>query len=940
MRIFKLIALCTLLALLLAPAAVYAQEQAAPEHGVIEFGFRGVTGDVYGRTDTGILRFSNGFQPDLLNSRLNLYTDNRSGFYIPRTDFQVDNLFGSKHYVRFQSASNGLAFEGGGTLNRDQSVLVTVGQYGRYKAQFRFDETPHVFSGTTRTVFASGGRGLWSLPVGVQATSYACLTGTAATSGTGTIRNCPITGAAFVTSAANSPLRTNGTISALVAGSLVSGAPGADLFTQDENRKAVTGSLSVNITPDVTALALFSREHQLGNRPIGFVMGNGSTGYAVEAPESIDYDTTNVRLATEFGRKNWDGLLGYQGSFFHNNTPSMVVESPFSAVYNNTTIGPASGRMDLYPDNNYQQFVAQGAASIGKYIHLMANVTPGFLHQNQAFQPLTTNTASVIGTGAAIATEGPGAPVPAGYPAYLPKSSLNGQVDTLAMNYTAVLKATKNLKFAAKYYHYSYTDNTPDMLLRPVIGDTAFMTSFHGGSGAWYDPLYPAASQAAAVSGDPSIYNYYIPTEYSSFTNKLFDIGGTWFFGKNKSVKFGYQRGWTDRINREVSESIEDSVYGALDMRLHKTLTLRVSGRHQNRVPQDYEFEDGDYYHRMPDQSARVRNRGDVQLSWDPTDRLSIAPFFGTVQDNFNQRGGLNSPLPLGDASVSPLLSTATVQAKPIWGPYYMYGLLTSVGRNFGVDVNYALTPKVVLFAEYAREKNTSAIVEGRGFDPTILNASGSPVCTRSGIPASRPSTIPVTYGGSITNCDPINDVLTAYKDVVNSYFAGFDITPSKKVDLSLYYSLSAGQSFNFADGVNCQIGDNGTNRNCYNSFANWKLDNLYGSGYVYQAYGTPGAGGFGSPQNVNRVHEVGAIVRFKLTNNIVPKFQYIFQQNDFNDWQTQVNPYTFTGLPYSFASPVTDPNGVSALHKMLLLGADQPSYRAHIFAATLEYHF
>ena len=56
MKSFKLIALCTLLALLLVPAVLTAQEPAAPERGVFEFGFRGVTGEVYGRTDRARFR--------------------------------------------------------------------------------------------------------------------------------------------------------------------------------------------------------------------------------------------------------------------------------------------------------------------------------------------------------------------------------------------------------------------------------------------------------------------------------------------------------------------------------------------------------------------------------------------------------------------------------------------------------------------------------------------------------------------------------------------------------------------------------------------------------------------------------------------------------------------------------------------------------------------
>jgi hypothetical protein len=894
MKLFKLFALCALLALLLVPAAVYAQEQAAPEHGVIEFGGRGVTGEVYGRNFSASTTVPGSvIRPDLLNSSLNAYTDNRNGFYIPKSYFSVENLFGSQSYFHFQSASNSFATDGR-TLGRDQTVLVTLGQYGKYKAQFRFDEIPHIFSGTTSTLFSKGGTGVWSVNPALQSAMFSALCGTLKAD-----RSCsavPASSNVPATLAYNSLVAN--TLNGAVTGGLVPGVAGVQPFTQQETRKAFTGLFSWNLNPDVNVSALVTREHQLGTRPIGFVMGNSSTGYIAEAPEAIDYYTNTVRVFTDFGGKHWDGMLGYQGSFFQNNIPSMVVGNPFSNVYNqvtssmSSTVGPATGRMDLYPDNNYQQFVGQGAAEISKRIHVMASVTPGWMSQTASFQPLTTNT---------FLSQTP----PAGYPSFLPAPNLNGQVQTLAMNYTAVFKAKKNLVFNAKYQHYDYNNNTPDLLIRPTVADTSYLisSSFHGSTAGCYDPVVGPSSENVVNAA----YTYYCPGEQTSFNTKLFDVGGTWNFTKKNSVKFGYQRGWMDRTGREVAESIEDSFYGALDLHLRKDLLLRVSGRHQNRMPQGgvdaYELDPSNVYARMPDQGTRVRNRGDAQLQWDATQKLSLYAFFGTLQDNYNQRNSVNSETPLGNATGTALL-LAGASPTPIYGPYYAYGLLTSVGRNYGAGANYALTPKVVLFAEYAREKNTGIIIQGRGGNAP----SGAASCLVAG-----------------QSCDPINDLLTAPKDVVNSYYGGTDITVSKKLDFSVYYSLSLAQSFVNSDGVNCQIGNGWTTGSsyCATHFANWKMDTAANP-----------AVSFGYPQNVNRIHEVGAIARFKLTENLVPKFEYIFRQFANNDWQTGVmNPYSFVGTS-------VDPTAATALHKMLFLGADNPSYRAHIFSATLEYHF
>src|SRR5689334_9122569 len=100
MKSSRLLAICVLLALLLVPAAIFAQEQKAPEHGFIEFGFRGVTGDVYGR-EAGKpgLPFTNGFRPDLSSSSLNTYADFRNSFYVPKFSAHIDNVFGSNNYL-------------------------------------------------------------------------------------------------------------------------------------------------------------------------------------------------------------------------------------------------------------------------------------------------------------------------------------------------------------------------------------------------------------------------------------------------------------------------------------------------------------------------------------------------------------------------------------------------------------------------------------------------------------------------------------------------------------------------------------------------------------------------------------------------------------------------------------------------------------------------
>jgi len=122
-------------------------------------------------------------------------------------------------------------------------------------------------------------------------------------------------------------------------------------------------------------------------------------------------------------------------------------------------------------------------------------------------------------------------------------------------------------------------------------------------------------------------------------------------------------------------------------------------------------------------------------------------------------------------------------------------------------------------------------------------------------------------------------------------------------------------------------------------------------------------------PPTVNRQHELGTIFRFKINERFQPKFEYRFQQWDNKDYQTSpMTPYMGCFSPIPNGPPVTNtvPNcatpillsntatpptvsstfypyavvGDTSAARYIFLGVDQPSYRSHYAAATLEIHF
>src|SRR5262245_9164021 len=91
--------------------------------GYADWGVRTYWGSVYGRPDLP-------FKPDLGTSKLNEYSDIRNNLFLRRAYIRLDDLLGANNYLNYQTK---------GSFYKNQSHLVTAGQYGKYKALFRSD---------------------------------------------------------------------------------------------------------------------------------------------------------------------------------------------------------------------------------------------------------------------------------------------------------------------------------------------------------------------------------------------------------------------------------------------------------------------------------------------------------------------------------------------------------------------------------------------------------------------------------------------------------------------------------------------------------------------------------------------------------------------------------------------------------------------------------
>ena len=858
MKLMRQPTILVLLALLLVPSLLFSQEPPAPpSHGSVEFGVRHVSGDVYGRPDLP-------FSPDVITSKFNEYGDRRSGFFIRKFYINSDDILGSKNYVTLESQS---------TFYKNQSYLATFGQYGKFKVQFRYDETPHIYTNTARLLYTQTSPGVFTLPLALRTSLQAQ--------------------SASATPAATLPyfMATQVVCGIAIPPATQPPACSEPFITPSILRKAGTVTISYYVTPDWNISGLFSRQNEVGSRPIGLILNSSPSasatgGAGAELPEPIDYFNNTVKAGTEYGKKDWGVQLGYLGSFFENNVGQLVFDNPFRATLE-TASNPLTGRMDQYPNNHAHYLNFAGAFDLSKYLRFMASLGPGWLSQNDPFLAYTTNSA--------INTCGDGTQ-PCSSLGALPAPSLDGRKQTLAMNYTLVTLPWKKFQVKAAYRHYDYNNNTRVHEFTPAQGDV----------------------------GRPDVTS---PEENRPFgyNKKNLELTGNWFFAKRSSLKVGYEGEFFDRSHRDVKHSVEHSFISALDLSPRKDLLFRLAYRRSDRKPDGYQdeaatdpttdlpvacaststvFTEEQRCHRRFDEAARLLNRADATVQYD-VQKFSFTGGFQTIQTDNNRPGGTNSPTPLN------FLTGATATT----GAYYLYGALKDLSYIYSFDASYTLSPEVSLFAEYTHERYYKRMI------------------SRSRSPLSGTQTILTCSGCDTAN----NDWESTYHDIFDTYAAGVDLYLGKKVYLTPYYSLSAGKGNVFSSALGDRTITTGPNR-----FA------LTGTS---AAQNYPETTTRIHELAVVFKYKLTKNLMPKLEYRLQQFDNKDYQTSAMTPYMGCIGTTAapVTGCPSATANvgiPQPSPFypgfvvGDTSAARYIFMGVDQPSYRVHVLTATVELHF
>ncbi|MBZ5622763.1 MAG: MtrB/PioB family decaheme-associated outer membrane protein [Acidobacteriia bacterium] len=307
-----------LLPLLLPRPALHAQE-GGPPRGDVEIGIRTLAGDRN-------------------SSQFNEYRDLTPGLYIQRADVDLEHLLQTNYFLTFQTRQS---------WQKDQRFLATMGKYGKFGCDVRWDGTPHDFTNAAAILYTSSGPGIFTMPAAIRTN--------------------------LVSNSGSLP-------------QMLMGAAPLDVALQ---RKLGSGTCRVTPSANWSFFAQYSHDSENGYRPLGTTLNN--TTNVLELPEPVDYRTHEVKTGVEYGTRKGGFQAGYADSIFNNQVGTMVWDNPFNAT--NAGGAAAQGRLSLYPDNTAQSFNFAGAINLSASTRLMVSISPGWMSQNASFLPYTINPA-------------------------------------------------------------------------------------------------------------------------------------------------------------------------------------------------------------------------------------------------------------------------------------------------------------------------------------------------------------------------------------------------------------------------------------------------------------------------------------------------------------------------------------------------------------------
>jgi hypothetical protein len=460
----------------------------------------------------------------------------------------------------------------GGNVGRDdQYYLVKFGRHNDWMVRAFYNETPHLFTSTYRSLWDGVG-------------------GSALTLSNPTLL---VPGGA-------------GRTAAQVAASISTFLATASQSELSVVRREGGARLEARLSETWRAFASVSSEKREGARPFGAVWGGGGGNNNLEIAETVDYTTHEIVGGVRFADTVHAFSAQVSASLFRNNVGSMTFQSPMAVAPAAGTTGLAagsftSGRFDLPPDNDSY------AAKV-EYARAMPSLWNG------RFTALASYSSSRQDDELLPYLDAPGLVVQGvqggqwNTTAALSQSSANARFDSALVDLALHMSPSRELEVKLRA-RYNETDNkTEYWACNPLTGQwgrvlndgsgIAIVTNSAGTppwpTGSQYCNLatllaYTGANRNVPAAGNNAIRN--IPWDY---TQALLGATADWRLGGKSSLNALYEYEEMERSNRERERTREHRFKVGYANRALGGGTLRASAEYATRGGDTYV---GDVYH-------------------------------------------------------------------------------------------------------------------------------------------------------------------------------------------------------------------------------------------------------------------------------------------------------------------------------------------------------
>lgn len=315
-------------------------------------------------------------------------------------------------------------FEAKDVLQNDQSYSLSIDRDSRFSVDAGWDQTPHLYSETARTLYNETSAGVWRLPDQIQTDLQG------------------LTGSTFINKYADYATASR------------------EMELGIQNDKGML-NLGFRANDKLRFKLGFQNEMITGKKAYGASFG---FSHAVELPDTIDYQVRTLRAGTEWATSSMQLGLDYTMQAFENDIESMIWDNAkrvtdrasSSTGYINGDQS-SQGRSSRAPDNTAHHASLRAGFELPAKTRFTADTTFGYMSASQDMQAYTINSAMTT-----AAT--PAAPFDASNPANTPVSTSGGRASTWAQNYRLTNRIIDPLTLAVGYRTFEHIDRTPEIL--------------------------------------------------------------------------------------------------------------------------------------------------------------------------------------------------------------------------------------------------------------------------------------------------------------------------------------------------------------------------------------------------------------------------------------------------------------------------------------------